>query len=148
MRKIKALGIGLLEMLLVLVVIASILLMAVRYFGQASESVKVDKAVNILRDVTKGSFEWLKGNPDFTNISLDALKGYVTSNCSKGDPCVNDPWGGTVKVRQGPTDQQITIILPKAPIRACNNINDLMQKEGFTAADCKLGYSASYPASS
>ena len=159
-RRYKQWGIGLLELMLALVVIAAIILMATRYFKQASEELKVTQATHMLNNIVDASFEWLKGEQSFnvpgfdTNGILVLIDAKLLPETWRDKP---DPWGGIILLTAYGQHtaiyqpQQINIRMTGVPEKACNNIDDVMAKQGMaltTPCSPNSGYSAFYPATS
>jgi len=143
-------GIGLLELMLSLAIIASVLLMATRYFIQASAANKVTETTQIIGTLVKASFQWLEAEPNFKNLDLNKL---VEAKLLPEDwQNKKDSWGEAIKISPygGSHDfQTIEIVISGAPKTACENISDIMGKQGMgTEQVCtdSSGYVGIYPA--
>ncbi|KPJ67973.1 MAG: hypothetical protein AMJ43_00720 [Coxiella sp. DG_40] len=143
-------GIGLLELMLSLAIIASILLMATRYFIQANAANKVTETTQIIGTLVNASFKWLEAEPNFENLDLDKL---VDAKLLPEDwRNKKDPWGQLIKISHyaGSKDfQSIEVTIPGAPKTACENINDILSKQGMIAEQVctdSSGYAGIYPA--
>lgn len=146
----KYCGIGLLELMLSLAIIASVLLMATRYFIQANAANKVAETTQIIGTLVKASFQWLEAEPDFKNLDLNKL---VEAKLLPEDwRDKKDPWGKLIKISHyagGEDFQTIEVVIPGATKTACENINDIMNKQGMvTEQVCtnNSGYVGIYPA--
>lgn len=124
--KCRQLGISLLEVLLVLVIVASILLMAVRYFSVSVRNTRVATSVRQIQFLTRASYEWLQtqkqenfsDDPNGTTISLQKLidAGLVTPD-DKGEYL--DSWGGNIIVAPGKDARFVKITFENLPGHAC-----------------------------
>lgn len=143
-RKIYEKGIGLLELMLSLAVIAMLLLMATRYFAQARENLKVTEAVKDINTLVQASFRWAEGNPSFKGIDIPTLT--KAGELSKVWDSKQNPWGGSY-ILSDKSNEQIQINLGDVPISACNNINDIMTQHNISRSVCDNSrvYSAYYP---
>lgn len=134
-------GVGLLEILLVLVMVALIIVMATRYYQQAQDDLKVTQAIQKIRKITEASFDWVKGQNDFTGLTNDSLKSYLT------DYDFVSPWGGIIQISSNPAANRVIVItLFNATEVACKNINDMLVKEDFLRQQglpCTFRYPAS-----
>lgn len=142
----KQRGIGLLELMLSLAIIAAIILMATRYFTQASEASKVTQSTEIIATLINASYKWVEGQPNFSDISIQKL---VDDKILPPDWAnKKDPWGKLLTLKPHGNNNQIRIIMDGAPLSACNSINDIMINQGVLAANCmdRGGYTAVYPA--
>lgn len=143
-------GIGLLELMLSLIIIASVLLMATRYFIQASAANKVTETTQIIGTLVDASFKWLEAEPDFKNLDLNKL---VEAKLLPEDwRDKKDPWGGSIKISPyggSQNYQTIEVMISGAPKTACENINDIMNKQGMISEQVctnSSGYVGVYPA--
>jgi hypothetical protein len=124
----KNLGISLLEILLVIIVGASIITLAVIYFSEASLSVDVTHAMDQIKKTTQASYRWLEmqsqenfsENPNGQAISIDKLIASGLLENIKADTI--DPWGGKIIVEPGSNPNLVRIILTDVPQAACLNL--------------------------
>ncbi len=138
-------GIGLLELLLSLTIIAAVILLATRYFSQASEASKVTQTTQIIRTLIDASFKWVEGKPNFggdpgKNNSISMYQLTTGSGILPNDWLnKTSPWGGTelIKVESygftkiGEQQNRIQITIPNVPISACKSLNDILEKQGI-----------------
>ncbi len=143
-------GIGLLELMLSLSIIDSVLLMATLYFIDANAANKVTETTQIIGTLVNASFKWLEAEPNFENLDLDKL---VDAKLLPEDwRDKKDPWGKLVKISHyagGQDFQTIEIMISGAPKTACENINDIMSKQGMVSEQVctnSSGYVGIYPA--
>lgn len=134
----KPSGIGLLELMLSLAIIAILLIMATRYYQSTSQSQKVNQAAGDIQAILAAAANYNAGNPGgvFT-ISKLISSGYLPS--SMGSSAANaNPWGGAytaVNTAGNPT--QVTITLTLIPTTACNALDSLMTSNYVAAkASC------------
>lgn len=128
----KQLGISLLEIVLALVIIASIVTLSVRYFTVTSRQLKVTHAEKQIREVTKASYEWLQAqmqqnfssNPDGTTINMEQLinAGLITSNDQDDHVYLLNPWGGRVLVTPGADPSYVRITMTNVPEKDCRSL--------------------------
>ena len=127
----KSRGIGLLELILSLAIIGSILLMATRYYLQAQEGAKVAQATKMISTLVNASFKWLEANDDFNDLKNKNI--LVDANIlpeSWRDK--KNPWAGLLEVvGYGADSQRLKITLGGLSETACENIDDIMSKQGM-----------------
>jgi len=133
----KTKGIGLLELMLALSIIAVLLVAATRYFKSTDSSRKVNAAVDILQVVINASEDWRTTNNNYADISLAALQkqGLLPGNTEWTESSGN-PWGGGIKVTTNDSGKTIALTLTQVPLKECNSLSDLMLKKGVTAQTC------------
>lgn len=129
--KKKRLGISLIELMLSLLVIVFIALATTRYFQVANENLKVTQAEEMINNIVDASYQWLKGNPDFSTISLTTLQnaGYISTSYT------TNPWKGTVVVGPGSDVSKVNLQMSGIPVASCQNLAEKMQKYS-TDANC------------
>ncbi len=143
MRLVKSQrGIGLLELMLSLAIIAILLVMATRYFASARQGQQVAGAISMIQAVAAASQNYfIAHNNTFSNMGLSSLKSgnYLPTNSS-----VNGPWGGQIQVQGGsdsahPTAVKITI--PNVPGAACNELMGALKSQAiaFPGTSCSAG---------
>jgi prepilin-type N-terminal cleavage/methylation domain-containing protein len=127
-------GFTLLEMLLVLGIISVIIIIAVRYFQQGSESSKVSDAASKIRRVIEASYDYNKITHSFYSMYVSTL---ITSNLLS-DSDVNGPWGGQLDVEVGNVDNSILITIPSVPQTACKALQDILNNQNIDTSlfDC------------
>ncbi len=143
----KQCGIGLLELMLSLAIIAAVLLLATRYYLQAREASNVTEATQVISTLVNASFKWLEGNDDFSKLTdVNTLVDDHLLPESWRDK--KDSWGGTLSISgYGPDNQQIEISLGGPSESACKNINDIMTRQGMQLSNncAGGGYVGIYP---
>jgi len=120
--KIKNRGIGLLELMLSLAIIAILLIMAVRYYQSANASQQISSAadmVNAVRSAMKNYYNDNAGNSFSTSTTGVALNDLITAGYlppSFG----NNPWNGTIGLSTGTsTCSSTTKITPSTTYDIC-----------------------------
>lgn len=123
----KTSGIGLLELLLVLAVIAILLLMVTRYYRSAKESQRIGEAVSMMSSIIRGAADYsIANNHTYKGISLKALAdggdipaGFCGNNrvtC----PGLN-PWNNTITVAETNPVGGYTVKMFGVPEVICTN---------------------------
>jgi Tfp pilus assembly protein PilE len=131
----KARGLSLLEIMMVIAVTAIILIIAVDYFTNIRLSSKVNQTVMQVRDLYQGGVNY-----------FNAQKYQATSHATTGDiipTLINgnyippsdqiSPWGSNQKnmvkvtLSSAPNGNQLIIIIPTLPIQACNVITNRLK---------------------
>ncbi len=125
----KQRGIGLLELMLSLLVIAALIFLVTRYFTTTSESLKVSQGEEIVNTLTKASYHFLEGQPDFKNISLSQLTqlGLIPNTFLLANA---NPWHGSIDIKPSSDNSKVVIILNGLPITSCNNLVEKLQQQG------------------
>lgn len=138
MLKVKQLGIGLLELMLSLAIIAILLIMATRYYQTTKQSQEVNDAVNTVNSIVAAMTNWMTDNPSSFTGSVVTVKfsdlvkdGYLPS--SLGDDGSNaSPWGTSISDPTfSATGAAVNVQINNVPKGACN------QLAGRMAASCK-----------
>ncbi len=97
----KTHGISLLEVMLSLLVIASIIFIVLRYAGPARTQTQITEAIRQINTLSDASFRYLEGQPNLTNVTIKALadKGFIPSRYdSKNLEAYNNPWRNPVTI--------------------------------------------------
>lgn len=138
MRYLRQQGISLLEVLLVLVVAASMVGAAVTYYAQTLTGSRVSEAVSQLQQINKAGYEWLQipnvnaGYP----VDFGALQGgqgltlFVANNlipCANRS-CYHNPWGGKTLVTSGSGyPQYMLVVFSDLPAADCARLKEQMK---------------------
>lgn len=125
-------AISLLECLLSLAVIASISLMAVRYYIVTTRDMRVSNAISQIKKITNASYEWLQtqkqanfsGTDGGTAISLNAL---ISDQLLDPRHDTFSPWGGTISVGPSADPSYVRITLTNLPPLACKNLTQQLR---------------------
>jgi prepilin-type N-terminal cleavage/methylation domain-containing protein len=114
-------GFTLLEMLLVLIIIVAIILVAGRYYDQASEASKLSDVTSKVRRIIEASYEWVKVAITFD--AKDPNKNTLSTTTLKDEQLLSpnddvNPWGGVLKLKSLSTNK-IQITIPSIPTNSC-----------------------------
>lgn len=146
--KTKLNGISLIECLLSLAIIASISLMAVRYYIVTTRDMRVSEAITQIKRITSASYEWLsiQRQNDFSGSDGGQT---ITIQQLVEDKLINDtkdtltPWGGQVQVAPADDDSKyIKITFNNVPQQACHNLAqqlDYINKDKTNTCENKRG---------
>ena len=134
----KQTAISLLEILLCIAIMASIGMMAVRYFMITSQNAKVTHAITQIKTLTKASYEWLQAQrqADFkgygnTGITLQKLidAGLITKAVER-----RNPWGGLITVQPARDASYVRITLYGLPRLACLHLSRQLKSINHSTA--------------
>ena len=135
-------GIGLLELMLSLAVIAMLLIMATRYYATAHMGEQVNTGAGIVQALTGAAAQYEAGQGNYSGISLGELFdfGLVPQDiCNSSTACngtlTSNPWGGGITVTPTNSNAQIVISLTDIPLQACTNLNAKLGNQG-TVGTC------------
>ena len=138
----KQRGIGLLELMLSLAIIAILLVMATRYYIITSRSQQVNQTAGLVGVLQGGIANWKAGKATYTPTNAPALSGAVLESMGlvpgpnwDGSKVVNR-WGNEVTITG--TGATATIIMD-LPNWACTSVADKLGA-GATCATKKLTY--------
>lgn len=131
-------GIGLLELMLSLAIIAVILVLATRYYQVTRSSQAVNEASGMVLGVYAAGSSWLDSHDNFD--AADMIPKFVDNmllpaDFKKGNA---NPWGGEIQAMGSADDPtQLTIILDNVPQADCKNLAArVSQKLNVISADC------------
>ena len=113
-------------------IIASISLMAVRYYMITTRDMHVSNAISQIKRITHASYEWLQTQKqaNFSDegggitISLNAL---IDDQLLDPNHDTLDPWGGTIDVAPSNDASFVKITLTQLPPLACKNITQQLR---------------------
>jgi len=139
----KQRGIGLLELMLSLAIIAILLIMATRYYGAASRSEKVNEGVALVQNIAAASAQWKAGHANYDKITAKALiesgmipKQYVDTGDINTGTTIITPWPGVTVSSLGPASkdnsQKVKVEMSKFSgdyTYACNNLAQKFKAE-------------------
>ena len=139
-RNIK--GFTLLETLLVLVIIIAIILIAGRYYNQATESSKLSTTISKVKKITEASYEWVKiaktfdsfdpNDPKKRTLSIQTLK---DENLLSPNDDAN-PWGGTALQVASVNANKIRITISGVPTKVCTVFVDHLKPQNMDVLGC------------
>jgi Tfp pilus assembly protein PilV len=121
-------AISLLECLLSIVIIASISMMAVRYYVVTTRDMRVSHAISQVKRITNASYEWLQAQKqaDFSGADggeVITIQQLVDDQLLKDENDTIAPWGGMINVAPGNDNASfVKITLTDVPQLACRNL--------------------------
>ncbi|MBI5447772.1 MAG: type II secretion system protein [Gammaproteobacteria bacterium] len=121
-------GIGLLELMLSLAIIAILLVMATRYFGSARQGQQVAQAISMVQAISAASQNYFVANSN----SMAGVSAILASgNSYLVNPPKNGPWGGSVKVSADSGNASaVDITIPNVPdAAACTSLMSALGTE-------------------
>lgn len=131
----KQAGIGLLELMLSLAIIAILLIMAVRYYRNSNEAQKISNTISVASGVIGAQIQYASFNqgkfaPDLKTLNLP-------------DNLNSNPWGGTVSYTF--QDTAFVINFPNVPPDICANILLKSLTGSGASVSCTGGLTINYP---
>ncbi len=134
----KQQGIGLLELMLSLAIIAVLLIMATRYYQSARNSQQVNDAISLTNAIAGASQSWVLGQNNFSSISFDELKKQGLIPSSIADNYKNaTPWHTELDLAPSKDGSQVIITFNAIPATACNSLSTKLQGQmDTTGTDC------------
>lgn len=126
-RLTRQAGIGLLELMLSLAIIAILLVMATRYYGIASRSQRVNQGVAQVGSLEGAVATWRGSKTSYTGVTIPILgdQGLLSSAEYDGTN-LYDPWGGKVGLAATSAGKGATITYTDIPGDACLAMADRM----------------------
>jgi len=120
----KTRGIGLLELILAILVMAALAFSAAQYYRVTRDHMRVTQAENMVRAVADASYKWVGGQYSFAkpkSISMERLAdaGLVPKTYQNMD---SNPWQGKITVSSAESGKKVTIGLSRLPIRSCRDL--------------------------
>ena len=144
-HKLKQCGIGLLELMLSLTVIALLLLAATRYYVLVRSSEQTNEAVAMLTAVIGAVDQWRWTYKDNPNATIN-LKDLIDQGLlpQKFDEIHANPWGGVLTINND-TSGAAKITLTDVPNGICVNLKDMMEEHKMEGNCQGTTFSAIYP---
>jgi type II secretory pathway pseudopilin PulG len=152
-------GIGLLELMLSLAIIAILLIMATRYYQSASNNQNINQAVDMFNAVKSAVKNYMNSNLNSTSyptVGQLQAAGYLPDNYATS--ATANPWNGTICVSKGngpstcgsSTGGTFGVAMQSLPGSVCYQVYQRLQATIDTAAgeravagqDCSAGSSA------
>lgn len=132
----KQSGVSVLELMLGIVIIATILIASTRFFNIASDNAKVNNAMSTLRQIADASYKWYEYHPNFDGLSFEALfnAGLLPEKykATTGQVCkACNPWGGNIELQSTADKSRLQIRLtdvPKEPAKTCTKLADQLHE--------------------
>lgn len=131
-------GIGLLELMLSLAIIAILLIMATRYYLVTSRSQKTDEGVALVNALIAGAEDYRGDRSTFeglTGISILVNQGSIAKSYVSGS-VVTTPWSApsTTDVAVAGDKTRVTISLKTIPATGCNALANKFSDIGGTCS--------------
>lgn len=127
----KQQGIGLLELMLSLAIIAILLIMATRYYQSARTSQQVNDGLSLTTAIVAASESWVLGQSNFSNLSISELKkqGLIPKEIAD-DGSNATPWHTRLEVGPEQSDPgKVKIAFDNIPSSACLNMQTKLQSQ-------------------
>jgi prepilin-type N-terminal cleavage/methylation domain-containing protein len=124
-------GYSLLEIMLVLVVVALILVVSIRYYGSARNKQQVSAAIAQVKKITNASYQWLslQNQSDFSAVTSPngAAGTAISIALLQSDNLISslettDPWGGAVTVSAGANPATVRISMAGLNATNCKQL--------------------------
>lgn len=111
-------GIGLLELMLSLAIIAVLLVMATRYYKSADEGQKVNNSISLLTGIAGAAAQYVSNYPnvDLKDIQTLVNEHYLPANFAN----MKSPWGTNITATS--TGSVVTVTMESVPGAACRRI--------------------------
>lgn len=120
-------GIGLLELMLSLAIIAILLVMATRYFTSARQGQQVAAAVSLVNAITSAASNYTSTQgAGSAPSSIAKIQSYLPQGGTTG------PWGSAITVSGSATS--FVIVIPSVPSDACTLIGNALANTGASVA--------------
>jgi type II secretory pathway pseudopilin PulG len=139
-------GIGLLELMLSLSIIAILLVMATRYFMVANESQKLNNAISEVNGIAGGAANYALSSPGYTGMTMQTLvQGrFIPGSLGgpKNDGVGTNPWGGNLDVSLSAPGFTVTVSgVPDSggDPTTCNKLANMINSSVKASAICGGG---------
>lgn len=127
-------GLGLLEILLVLIAISAVMILILRYAGPARQNLKIAQATDQINQIAKAGFEYLR-EPGATtkDISIDELvkNEYLAKKFAEMQKNGN-PWRQAIMVKDTTgqfSGESFTITYAGVPNKACQSLKAIFKEK-------------------
>jgi hypothetical protein len=120
-------GVGLLEIMLIIMIITAVMVGVSRYYYIARENARVTRAIDMINDLVNAAYQWVGyRNDDFSTISIGTLvsAGLLPSNYGN----IDNPWQGNIKISAITQGSYAQIRLSNIPKKSCNILSEMMAK--------------------
>lgn len=127
-------GLGLLEILLVLIAISAVMILILRYAAPARQNLKIAQATDQINQIAKAGFEYLR-EPGATtkNISIDELvKGEYLAEKFETMQKDGNPWRQAITVQDTAgqfSGDSFTIAYAGVPGKACQELKAIFKEK-------------------
>lgn len=136
---LKQKGIGLLELMLSLAIIAILLIMATRYYQSASNSQAISQALDMMNAVKSGVKNYMNSNLNsatLPSVATLVTNGYLPASygSSASVNATANPWGGMICVEAGGSGSSCSaglgassyfnVDMTGIPVSICNQLSE------------------------
>ena len=126
-----------LEVMLSLLIIASIIFVVLRYAGPARQQTQITQAIRQINTLSDASFRYLEGQPSLKEVSIKELAdhGFLPSRYnSKKLELYNNPWRNEINIAaDGANNQQLEITSQIPTSDICKPLNSRVLKSSSSA---------------
>lgn len=140
-------GIGLLELMLSLAIIAVLLVMATRYYESAQTGERVNDVVSIFQAMRASAANYSAGSPNYNDVTFQALidSGLVPKSLqgTNGDGAAVGPWGGKLNVVGSNNTLTVSLTGGSVPAKVCQGILT-KRLDKYGAVSCAGGISIQF----
>ena len=130
----STLGVTLLEVLLVLVIASLVLVMSIRYYQTASQSAKVNAAMEILTGIMASTDAYLAGGNSLAAMTTGTLGPFLPNGVAP-----NNPWTGAAVGIAGAA-ATYTVTFTGTPAAACTQLDSLAHQNNKITGACPAAY--------
>jgi type II secretory pathway pseudopilin PulG len=145
----KSRGIGLLELMLSLSIIAVLLVMATRYFMVANEEQKINNAISQIHGIAGGAANYAISFPGYAGVAISSLVNgnFIPASFggSDGAGAGANPWNGGLSVGAASVNGAagFTVTMSAVPTigtpSTCNKLANMISNEFKNSATCSAG---------
>ncbi len=132
----KLRGIGLLELMLSLAIIAILLVMATRYYGSTVKSQRVDDTIQLVGELETAVNTAISNDGTiYKDITIAKLvtSGYLSKARVTSDNKVKSPWGGSVTDTAETND--VKFVFAGVPALSCKDLSKKFYGDETTGCD-------------
>lgn len=131
-----------LEILLTLTVLASLIVVGIRYTIVSHRDLRLAQAVKQIQQITNASYQWLEGQHqiDFSGVPVGTTISTAQLLKHQGlyhKTALQNPWGGTIIITAGDDPSHVKITLNNIPIIACRTLNQQLSPINHLPTACK-----------
>jgi Tfp pilus assembly protein PilE len=137
MKRIKLLGVTLLEVMLVLAVASVIILMSVRFYKSATDSSQVNSYMQSVQAITAAADGLAQNSGSYAAASNTAIIAIV------GSKAMVAPWGATIAVAPAGTTGITITPTPTGGTSVCKQVETKLQTNPkYSGTGCVVTYTA------
>lgn len=129
----KIVGIGLLELMLSLLIIATIILLTTRYYSTTAENLRVTQAVEMINNISNAGYKWVQGKNNFAGITINTLTDAQFLPVDYSSSTAN-PWKGRIELMSSNDSSKLIIRMYNLNPSGCAALKQKMQRYAPDAA--------------